>query len=738
LHRIIRNLYIVAFIMIIIFVSGGYHHYYGTHDQLLTISQKKTALSGQTLSEEISGWLAKHTHTIESAGNHIALHLNSDDDILAYLASLKKHNEEFESIYFATLENEMIKASGRKPPAKFNAHQSPWYSKALEKNRTILTDAYTNNASQSQTIFTIATPVYSADHQLLGVVGGDLSVEQIGTLLNSAEIKHDQDEGAFSVLIDGKGSLLTHPDQDNNPQAELKTFEEKYGSIENKASEIEDGVFRLETSDTDGYMAYLPIRETGWHLATFIPISGFTESSSQFGSGLFFTLTASLLTAALFLIYHHAYVYKPLAKFESDLKKIDLANNLSYRLPEYKNSELAILGRTFNKLLEKAQNYFSRLQENKDELKKANDELEHLIRRLTTAEEALDYSEEKLYYLSYHDQLTGLHNRAYFEAKLNFLGDKPEYPITIISADIDGLKLINDTMGHNTGDQLLKACADILKETFSSTGILCRVGGDEFNAILPLSSNREGECLARQIRHQVAFYNQHNADLPLSLSLGVATAEESGTSLNKLFKQADDFMFRDKLHRSKSARNGIVQSLIAALTEKDPLIGSHIERLEKLGVAFGERISLNSRQMSNLILLAQVHDLGKVSISDDVLLKPGPLTDEEWEIMKQHPAKGSRIASSSPDLAGIANLILSHQEKWDGSGYPLGLKGPEIPLECRILSILDAYDIMTSERAHRQAINSEAAYAELERNAGTQFDPELIHVFLNLMFKKQA
>ncbi len=705
---------------------------------MITVSQKKTALSGQALCEEINVWLAKHTHTIEFAGKHIALNVNSDDDILAYLESLKEHNKEFETISFATPGNEVIKTSAQKPPAVFNAHESPWYSKALEKNRTILTDAYTNNASQNQTIFTIATPVYSKDHQLLGVIGGDISVKQISTLLNSVEIKHDQDEGAFSVLTDGKGRLLAYPDQNQAPPAGLSAFEEKYGKIEKKVSEVEDGVLRLEISDTDGYLAYLPVGETGWHLATFIPVNGFTESFSQFRSELFFTLTASLLIAALFLIYHHTYVYKPLVRFEKDLKNIDLANNLSYRLPEYKNSELAMLGRTINNLLEKAQNYFSRLQENKDELKKANDELEYLISRLTTAEEALDYSEEKLYYLSYHDQLTGLHNRAYFEAKLKFLGDNPEYPITIISADIDGLKLINDTMGHNTGDQLLKTCAEILKETFSSTGILCRVGGDEFSAILPLSSNREGECLARQIRHQVAFYNRHNADLPLSLSLGVATAEESGTSLNKLFKQADDFMFRDKLHRSKSARNGIVQSLIAALTEKDPLIGSHIERLEKLCVAFGERISLDSKQMSNLILLAQVHDLGKVSISDDILLKTGPLTDEEWEIIKQHPAKGSRIASSSPDLAGIANLILSHQEKWDGSGYPLGLKGPEIPLECRIFSILDAFDVMTSERPHQQAINCETAYAELEKNAGIQFDPELVHVFLNFMFKKQA
>ncbi len=345
--------------------------------------------------------------------------------------------------------------------------------------------------------------------------------------------------------------------------------------------------------------------------------------------------------------------------------------------------------------------------------------------------------EKRLEYLSLHDQLTGIYNRAYFETELNRLDNSRDYPITIISADLDGLKLINDTMGHDAGDRLLVKCAELLLESLRQSDIVSRVGGDEFSAILPHTGKDIGENIVKRIRENINNYNLVNEDLPLGVSLGVATLDKGGDgSLKALFKRADDMMYRDKLYRSSSSRGKIVQSLLAALAERDYITEGHARRLEDLCRAVGEKMNLSSHQLADLALLAQVHDLGKVGIPDHILFKPGPLTEDEWEIMRSHPEKGYRIASSSPDLSGIAEFILKHHERWDGSGYPLGLKETEIPVECRILAIVDAYDAMTNKRPYNVARSALEAKEELKEFAGIQFDPDIVNVFLSVLEKE--
>ncbi|MDN5346856.1 MAG: hypothetical protein PWP65_420 [Clostridia bacterium] len=340
--------------------------------------------------------------------------------------------------------------------------------------------------------------------------------------------------------------------------------------------------------------------------------------------------------------------------------------------------------------------------------------------------------EEQLKYLSLHDLLTGLYNRAFFQEELRRLSSSREYPITILVADLDGLKLVNDTLGHAKGDEMLKACADVLRTSLRRSDILARIGGDEFAALLPRTGEKTGEDIGCRIRSRIYGYNKEHPELPLHLSIGFATCQSEDESLEDTFKQADDLMYRHKLVHRASARNQIVGALLAALKEKDYITAGHAQRLEELCLKMGEKIGLSPRQMADLALLAQVHDLGKVAVPDSILFKKGPLTEEEWEVMRRHPEKGYRIALSSPDLAGVADLILKHHERWDGSGYPLGLKGEEIPVECRILSIVDAFDAMTSERPYRKPKSKEGAIIELKRCAGSQFDPQLVDIFVSM------
>ncbi|RKD33448.1 hypothetical protein BET03_09355 [Thermohalobacter berrensis] len=341
--------------------------------------------------------------------------------------------------------------------------------------------------------------------------------------------------------------------------------------------------------------------------------------------------------------------------------------------------------------------------------------------------------ERKLKILSIHDQLTGLYNRTYYEQIIENLSHSNQFPITIVSTDMDGLKLVNDTLGHSKGDEILKNYAKVLKRSVRQSDILARIGGDEFVIILPYTDEESGEKVLKRIRENIKDYNKKHPRLQLHISMGIATASNKGVSILETYKKADDLMYRDKLQRRKSARSQIISTLMAALTERDYITSGHVKRVKKLSIILGEKLNLSSKQLSDLTLLAEFHDLGKVGIPDKILFKEGPLTEEEWEIMRQHPEKGYRIAMSSPDLSGVADLILKHHERWDGNGYPLGLKGLEIPIECRILSIVDAYDAMTSERPYSRKKSKEEAIEELKRCSGSQFDPKLVKIFLDII-----
>ncbi len=338
--------------------------------------------------------------------------------------------------------------------------------------------------------------------------------------------------------------------------------------------------------------------------------------------------------------------------------------------------------------------------------------------------------QQQLEYHSMHDQLTGLYNRNYFEEELRRLRKSREYPVSMVSADVNGLKLINDTMGHDHGDRLLQAAASVLKDSLRGSDVLARVGGDEFSAILIRADEHVAEKVMNRVRKNIKVYNDKDPSLYLSLSLGAATAITADTTFNELLKQADDRMYRDKFSPSSRVRGKIVKSLLAALDKRDFIADGHSKRLALLCRRLGQVLKLSPRQMANLTLLAQVHDLGKVSIPDQVLFKKAPLDDREWQIMKEHSEKGYRIALSSNYLSGVAGLILKHHERWDGQGYPLGLKGREIPVECRILSVVDAFDAMTNKRHYNSIKNKDEALEELQKCAGSQFDPEIVENFV--------
>lgn len=341
--------------------------------------------------------------------------------------------------------------------------------------------------------------------------------------------------------------------------------------------------------------------------------------------------------------------------------------------------------------------------------------------------------EEQLKYLSLHDSLTKLHNRAYFEDQLMQLQKSGKHTVGLLMCDVDGLKIINDTLGHNTGDIILQTVANILRDTFSSEDLVARIGGDEFVILMKNCSIDELAVSSKRIQNQIKEHNRNNPTLPISLSIGYAISSQTPLDITVLMRDADYNMYREKLHRQKSAHHSIVLALMKALEARDFLTGGHSERMQNMIQLFANTLGLPENRLADLKLFAHFHDIGKVGIPDSILFKQTSLSEEEWIIMRQHCEIGYRIAKATPDLLPIADWILDHQEHWNGSGYPNGLKGDAIPLECRMLAIMDAYDAMTSDRPYRKAMSKELAVEELKRCAGTQFDPSLIEPFLKIL-----
>jgi len=354
-------------------------------------------------------------------------------------------------------------------------------------------------------------------------------------------------------------------------------------------------------------------------------------------------------------------------------------------------------------------------------------------------QKALQESKERFEYKSFHDGLTGLYNRNYFSEQMAHLGKDltRSAPVSIISIDIDGLKIINDTFGHKVGDDLLISAARIISACFREVDVIARIGGDEFCVILPGVDQTAALAKKTRISKQVRAFNRAAPSVPINMSVGVATSRDvEGETIYDIYQRADENMYQYKLIQAKSQKSKVIDMLLAALSERDFVAQGHAERLSTMAELMARRLGLPDDTRKNLVLLAKVHDIGKVGIPDKILFKPRKLSDEEHQKMKEHAQIGYGLASRSRELFHVAELVLHHHEFWDGKGYTAGLAGEQIPLECRIFSIMDAYDAMTNTRPYRKGMGKKQAIRELRRCSGTQFEPRLVDELIGFLGRK--
>jgi diguanylate cyclase (GGDEF)-like protein/PAS domain S-box-containing protein len=340
--------------------------------------------------------------------------------------------------------------------------------------------------------------------------------------------------------------------------------------------------------------------------------------------------------------------------------------------------------------------------------------------------------QEEVVYLSFNDVLTGVYNRRFFEEEKRRLDTGRQLPFSVLIADVDGLKLINDGFGYSSGDLLLKAAASILKQTCRTEDIVARIGGDEFCVLLPNTDASVAKTIVGRIHN--AFKSTQlrlgAASITPSISVGYATRTLIDVTMDETIANAEDSMRKSKLLNRKSVRSDLINSIKATMVEKSHETAEHAERMATMSVAIGEAMGLANDELFDLELTATLHDIGKMSIDHQILSKPGKLTEEEWLMIKKHPETGYRIANSTTELVSVAEYILAHHERWDGTGYPQGLKGEEIPLISRIVSIVDSFDAMTESRSYRSMLSKEQARDEILKNAGSQFDPAIVKVFV--------
>jgi len=325
--------------------------------------------------------------------------------------------------------------------------------------------------------------------------------------------------------------------------------------------------------------------------------------------------------------------------------------------------------------------------------------------------------------------------------------------------DLDHFKIYNDLFGHVAGDEVLKRVGRVLRDHTREVDIACRYGGEEFTLILPQTGSADACQAAERLRQAVeqALSQEGNAtSANLTVSLGIASCPGDGLSREALIHSADLAMREAKergrnqtclastlagaasaegevasetVEHLEAASLNTIYALAAAVDARDHYTYGHSRNVSKHAVAIGKALGLSRRKLEHLRITALLHDIGKIGLSDSIIRKPGLLDEKEWEMMRKHSELGATIISHTPELADCAPAIRHHHEWQDGSGYPDGLKGEDIPLEARIIAIADAYDTMTTPRAYRETLSPQEALEELMRCANTQFDSHLVETF---------
>jgi diguanylate cyclase (GGDEF)-like protein/PAS domain S-box-containing protein/putative nucleotidyltransferase with HDIG domain len=344
-------------------------------------------------------------------------------------------------------------------------------------------------------------------------------------------------------------------------------------------------------------------------------------------------------------------------------------------------------------------------------------------------------AEENLKFLSFHDQLTGVYNRRFLEQEMARLDSPDSIPLSILMGDLNGLKMINDSLGHAVGDELLRKAAEIIKKACREGDTIARTGGDEFVVLLPRTNADEAAHILIKIKKLATLEKIQSASL--SISFGYHIRETMEETIQEVAANAENDMYRHKLYDNASMRSKAIDMIMNTLFEKSNRELMHSKRVSETCEAIAMQMNFDADEINKIRTAGLLHDIGKIGVDEHILNKSQKLDDGEWQEIKKHPEASWRILNSANEFSELANFVLEHHERWDGKGYPNGLTANDISLEARIITVADSYDAMTSDRTYRKGLNLEEACKEIKRCAGTQFDPEVAKLFVEKVLNQK-
>ncbi len=725
----VRKRFFLFGILLTIIVTIGLIVQYVHLNRILSRKKKESIdKSIEYMGYQINSNLKYHSQYTLALAEYIAVENWTKEELKEYFDRLLANNPYIKSIYFADIHNNLTISGYWNPPEDYDWTSREWYQKALKYDDIVYSDVFLD-AIDNKPIIAISKAVYNKNNELLGVVACDLSLKRIIDIVEETEVE----ELGYSFLVDGTGNIIAHPGYRENPDIGIININSVSENLHSKLKETKSGEMEIELEGVLGRLYYLPIENTEWIIGNFMSLKELKRSEWDLIDLYTTSLGTSFIVFLIVIYLQDKNIVGPIVGLDEDIRKINIEENLGYRIPVNPNDPFVELRTSINSVLDKTQEFFQQIEYDKKELLNKNKELMDSYNELAENIEQRKALEEKLIDLSYRDQLTGLYNRRFFEEEINRLDDEKYLPISIIMADVNGLKLINDSFGHYVGDELLKSVSNIIKKGIRENDIACRLSGDEFVVILPNTSKEEAEKIIDRIK-EMSFNRRllrdKGIDIEISIAYGIGVKDKVDMDISQVIRKAEDYMYSRKLFEGPSMKSRTIDTMLDALYEKSQIEEIHSKRVAELCKEMGIALGWSEDKIEDLYIAGLFHDIGKIAVADEVLDKVGPYTSREWESMKKHPEIGYRILSTVNEMGQIAEYVLYHHERYDGLGYPKGLKGEEIPLVSRIIAIADAYEAMSSDRPHRKAFPSDIIIEELINNAGTQFDPELLNIFV--------
>lgn len=633
---------------------------------------------------------------------------------------------DFHSVYYAIDDTSNMSTEVLKNPV-FDPRTRPWYTEAISQDTLVFSPIYKHFVMDDLAL-SISAPARNDKNELIGVLGAHLTLNRLSEQMASYTSNY---EGQSYIIESDSEYIVANSLGVSNFNNSGDTFER----IPFSKLASQDALDALEHYKETGQTNYT---SSYWLQRTFLRVVPYSSYGldwliiielpshpivSTYYSAIFVALILILLLA-LFSSYTWNKRNKKILQPIIELTNITQAyseGNHALRVKLNQDDEIGRLAEGFNQMA--------------DTISYQMETLEDKVSQRTQALEKMNASlleqQNTTVYLSYHDQLTGLYNRRYFEDTLSRLDNSHNLPISLVMIDMNGLKLVNDAFGHATGDNYLKKLAEIIRHHLRTSDIAARYGGDEFIILLPKTTTKEAQVVLERLYESIE--KPENGIVPLSISYGIKTKKNVSESIIDILNASDETMYTKKLIESQDFRSLAINKILEHLKEHFPKEHKHAQEVKLYCKNFANYLGLSPEKVKILSQAAYMHDIGKISVPKPLIEKPTTaLSSDEFDMVARHTEIGYRILNAASETQAYAEIVLAHHENWDGTGYPKGLKGTEVLLESRILHIVENYITFIIEHPTLDNLYDQATEL-LRKQKGAELDPELVDAFLDFL-----